>query len=352
MGSPICSGNPEVKNHSGKEVALSVPIIKTEIRRWPLKRPFAISRHVFTDNLVLEVTIEVDGFKGRGECEPHEFDEVVTRSAEASVLSLERAAWSHLDPHALNAILPRSAWRNAIDCALWDLKAKRDGRRIWDVLELELATEDSFAVFETIALDTPERMAAFAREAADAPGLKLKLGSADGLDCERLEAVRSAVPGHQLTVDANEGWSIKQLADILPVARRLDVSSIEQPVPAALEDGLSSLPRLVPLCADESCLDRSSLPQLTGLYDMINIKLDKTGGLTEALALQRQAVALGYKTMIGCNGGSSLAQAPATLLAPSAVLVDLGSHWLSEDHQPSLETANFRIGLPKAELWG
>ena len=329
-----------------------MPMIKTEIRRWPLKRPFAISRHVFTDNLVLEVTIEVDGLKGRGECEPHEFDEEVTRSAEASVLSLDHAAWSHLDPYALNAILPRSSWRNAIDCALWDLKAKREGRRVWDVLDLELTAEETFAVFETIALDTPERMAAFARKAADAPGLKLKLGSADGLDCERLEAVRSAVPAHELTIDANEGWSIKQLADILPVARRLDVACIEQPVPAALEDGLSSLPRLVPFCADESCLDRTSLPQLTGLYDMINIKLDKTGGLTEALALQQQAGAMGFKTMIGCNGGSSLAQAPAVLLAPTAVMVDLGSHWLAEDHRPSLDTTDHRIGLPKAELWG
>lgn len=178
-----------------------MPRIKTEIRRWPLKRPFAISRHVFTDNLVLEVTIEADGFRGRGECEPHEFDEEITRSAGKSVLSLDPAAWSHLDPFALNAILPRFTWRNAIDCALWDLRAKREGRRIWDVLELGLTADQTFAVFETIALDTPERMAAFARKAADAPGLKLKLGSADGLDCERLEAVRSAVPGHELTVE-------------------------------------------------------------------------------------------------------------------------------------------------------
>lgn len=331
---------------------MTVPIMTTQIRRWPLKRPFAISRHVFTDNLVLEVTIESDGFKGRGECEPHEFDEEVTRSAAASVLSLDQAAWSHLDPIALNARLPRSPWRNAIDCALWDLKAKREGRRIWDVLELDIMADDTFAVFETIALDTPERMASFARQAENAPGLKLKLGSADGLDCERLEAVRSAAPEHELTIDANEGWSIWQLSEILPVARRLDVTCIEQPVPAALEEGLSTLPRLVPLCADETCLDRSSLPRLAGLYDMINIKLDKTGGLTEALALQRDAAALGFKTMIGCNGGSSLALAPATLLAPGAALVDLGSHWLAADHQSGFETSDYRIGLPKAELWG
>jgi L-alanine-DL-glutamate epimerase-like enolase superfamily enzyme len=328
------------------------PIIRTKVCRWPLRRPFAISRYVFTDNLVLEVTIEADGFIGRGECEPHEFDEDLTRSAEAAVLGLERSAWDHLDPIQLNVSLRRSPWRNAIDCALWDLMAKRQGRRIWEILDLDVAFGDSFPVFETIALDTPERMADFARLAKQAPGLKLKLGSADGLDCERLEAVRSAAPGLELTIDANEGWSIQQLSDILPLAQRLDVTSIEQPVSAALEEGLSSLPRLVPLCADESCLDRSSLPRLTGLYDMINIKLDKTGGLTEALALQRQADALGLKTMIGCNGGSSLAQAPATLLAPGAVLVDLGSHWLAEDHQHGLETTDFRIGLPKAELWG
>ncbi len=331
---------------------MPTPIIKTAIRRWPLKRSFAISRHVFTDNLVLEVTIEVDGIQGRGECEPHEFDVAVTRSAEAAVLALDHAAWNHLDPAALNATLPRSPWRNAIDCALWDLKAKREERRIWEVLELDISAHDTFPVFETIALDTPEKMADFARQAVGAPGLKRKLGSADGRDCERLEAVRAAAPGLELTIDANEGWSIDQLSDILPLARRHDVTCIEQPVPAAIEVGLSSLPRLVPLCADESCLDRSSLPQLRGLYDMINIKLDKTGGLTEALALQQQAGAMGFKTMIGCNGGSSLAQAPAVLLAPTAVMVDLGSHWLAEDHRPSLDTTDHRIGLPKAELWG
>lgn len=331
---------------------MNEPIIKTAIRRWPLKRPFAISRHVFNDNLVLEVTIEVDGIQGRGECEPHEFDEAVTRSAEAAVLALDRAVWSHLDPAALNVILPRTVWRNAIDCALWDLKAKREERRIWEVLQLGISSGDTFPVFETIALDTPEKMAEFARQAAGAPGLKLKLGSADGRDCERLEAVRAAAPGLELTIDANEGWSIQQLSEILPLALRYDVTCIEQPVSAAIEAGLASLPRVVPLCADESCLDRSSLPQLIGLYDMINIKLDKTGGLTEALRLQQQAKVMGFKTMIGCNGGSSLAQAPAVLLAPNAVLVDLGSHWLADDHQPSLDTTDHSIGLPKAELWG
>lgn len=331
---------------------MAIPILKTEVRRWPLKQPFAISRHVFTDHLVLEVMIEAGEFRGRGECEPHEYDEAVTRSAEAAVQILDRAAWDHLDPLVLNRILPRSAWRNAIDCALWDLKAKREGRRIWDILGLDLSDGDRFPVYATIAIASPERMADCARGAKGAPGLKLKLGSKDGLDCERLEAVRAAAPAADISIDANEGWSIRQLEEFLPIAVRHDVKLIEQPVPTAAESGLSSLPRLVPLCADESCLDRSSLPRLSGLYDMVNIKLDKTGGLTEALLLQREARRQGFRTMIGCNGGSSLAQAPAVLLAPNSDMIDLGVDFQAEDHKPALEATGYRIGLPKAELWG
>ena len=329
-----------------------VPVLKTEVRRWPLKKPFAISRHVFTSHLVLEVTIEAGEFQGRGECEPHEYDETVTRSAEAAVQRLDRAAWDHLDPDILNRILPRSAWRIAVDCALWDLKAKREGRRIWEILGLNLSGSDGFPVYETIAIDSPERMADCARHAKGAPGLKLKLGSQDGLDLARLEAVRAAAPAAEITIDANEGWSIRQLKEFLPIAVRHDVKLIEQPVPAAIQSGLSSLPRLVPLCADESCLDRSSLPRLSGLYDMVNIKLDKTGGLTEALLLQREARRQGFRTMVGCNGGSSLAQAPAVLLAPYSDLIDLGGDFQAKDHAPALEMTGYRIGLPKAELWG
>lgn len=331
---------------------MSHPVLDVKVRRWPLREPFAISRHVFTDNLVLEAAVTVDGLTGRGECEPHEHDEAVTRSAAGELRDLERSAWDHLDPVQMNALMPRSAWRNALDCALWDLRAKREGRRIWDVLELDIDPGASFPLFETLGIDTPERMAVAAAKYRSAPGLKLKLGSTDGRDAERLEAVRSAAPGTVLTIDANEGWSLAQLTSLMPLAARLDVAFIEQPVPSGVQAALASLPRLVPLCADESCLDRASLPTLVGLYEMINVKLDKTGGLTEALAVVREARRLGLRYMVGCNAGSSLAQAPAVLLAPGAEVVDLGVRSLAADHVPPLDDSGGRIRLPPQALWG
>jgi L-alanine-DL-glutamate epimerase-like enolase superfamily enzyme len=204
----------------------------------------------------------------------------------------------------------------------------------------------------TLGLDTPERMEEAAAAARAAPGIKIKLGSGDGRDAERLEAVRGAAPGVPLTIDANEGWSPAELARLLPLAARLDVAFIEQPVPRTVESALADLRRSVPLCADESCLDRASLPALVGLYQMINIKLDKTGGLTEALALADEARRLGLRYMVGCNAGSSLAQAPAVLLAPGAEVVDLGVSSLAADHSPPLDDSGYRIRLPSAELWG
>jgi L-alanine-DL-glutamate epimerase-like enolase superfamily enzyme len=268
------------------------------------------------------------------------------------LLALDRAAWDHLDPVRMNRAVPRSAWRNALDCALWDLRAKREGRRVWEILGLDLDPGASFPIFVTLGLDSPECMAAAAAAARGAPGLKVKLGSADGRDAERLEAIRSAAPGVTLTVDANEGWSPTELGRLLPLAARLDVAFIEQPVPRSVEGALGQLPRLVPLCADESCLDRASLPTLKGLYQMVNIKLDKTGGLTEALALAEEAGRLGMQYMVGCNAGSSLAQAPAVLLAPGAVVVDLGVAALAEDLSPPLDDRGYRIRLPARELWG
>jgi len=328
------------------------PALEARVRRWPLRQPFAISRHVFTDNLVLEASIAHAGLVGRGECEPHEWDESVTLASAGALLAFDRAAWDHLDPVRMNRAVPRSAWRNALDSALWDLRAKQEGRRVWEILGLDLDPAASYPIFVTLGLDSPERMAAEAAAARGAPGLKIKLGSADGLDAERLEAIRAAAPGVTLTIDANEGWSPAELGRLLPLAARLDVAFIEQPVPRAVEGALAQLPRRVPLCADESCLDRTSLPALRGLYQMVNIKLDKTGGLTEALALAEEAGRLGMQYMVGCNAGSSLAQAPAVLLAPHAVVVDLGVASLADDHSPPLDDRGYRIRLPPRELWG
>lgn len=328
------------------------PILDARVRRWPLREPFAISRHVFTDNIVLEVHVGGDGCVGRGESEPHESDIRVTQRAAQELAELDRSAWSHLDPVRMNAAVPRGAARNALDSALWDLAAKRSARRVWELLGLDIDANASFPIVETLGIDTPERMAQAARRAAAAPGLKIKLGAQDGRDAERLEAIHAATPSMPLYIDANEGWTPAELARFMPLAARLGVRFIEQPVPGEVEHELADVPRLVPLCADESCLDRTSLPRLAGLYDLVNIKLDKTGGLTEALALASAARRVGLNYMLGCNAGSSLAQAPAVLLAPGAVVVDLGVRSLAADHAAALDDSGYRIRLPSPELWG
>ncbi|MCZ8116211.1 dipeptide epimerase [Silanimonas sp.] len=330
------------------------PALHASIRRWPLREPFVISRRVFTENIALEVVLTADGVSGRGESEPHEHDTAVAEAAREAASALDPEVWSHLDPERLNAVLPRSPVRTAVDCALWDLLAKRAGRRAWELLGIDLAPDLRVPVFETLSLDTPDRMAAAAAAAAAhrAPGLKLKLGHGDGRDAERLEAVHAAAPGAVLTIDANEGWSPDGLRRILPLAARLGVVFIEQPLPAGADEALTEMPRLVPFCADESCLDRSSLPRLLGRYQLINIKLDKTGGLTEALHLIAAAKRSGLGHMVGCNGGSSLAQAPALLLTPGAVMVDLGVHGLADDRPSPLGWADHRLSLPEPALWG
>jgi L-alanine-DL-glutamate epimerase-like enolase superfamily enzyme len=328
------------------------PTLRASIRQWLLREPFVISRRVFTENIALEIVLEMDGARGWGESEPHEYDMRVAEAARDAAAVLEPEVWCHLDPERLNVLMPRSALRTALDCALWDLLAKRSGRRVWDLLGIELDPSLTVSVYETLSLDTPECMATSAEAARDAPGLKIKLGHADGRDEERLEAVRSAAPGTVLTIDANEGWSPEALRRILPLAARLDVAFIEQPLPAGADAALAEMPRLVPFCADESCLDRGSLPALVGRYQLINVKLDKTGGLTEAIQLIAAAKKLGLSHMVGCNGGSSLAQAPALLLTPDAMMVDLGVHGLATDRASPLGWSDRRLSLPTSELWG
>jgi len=168
------------------------PALRTEVRRWPLRQPFAISRHVFHDNLVLQAEVDCGGQVGRGECEPHEFDETATRAAARELLAVHRSAWAHLDPMRMNAMVPRCAWRSALDSALWDLRAKLEGRRVWEILGIDMSPDACFPIYQTLSLDTPDRMAAAAAASRAAPGLKVKLGGADGRDAERLEAIRGA----------------------------------------------------------------------------------------------------------------------------------------------------------------
>jgi L-alanine-DL-glutamate epimerase-like enolase superfamily enzyme len=203
----------------------------------------------------------------------------------------------------------------------------------------------------TLSLDTPERMQAAAAKHAHRPLLKIKLGTPD--DMPRLEAVRAGAPQSRIIVDANEGWTAEVYSDLAPHLLRLGVEMVEQPLPAGQDDLLQEIDRPLPVCADESCHDRASLPDLAGKYDMVNIKLDKTGGLTEALALKAQAEAADYGIMVGCMVGSSLAMAPAVLVAQGAAIVDLdGPLLLAEDRPTPLDYDAAGVHPPRPELWG
>ncbi|MCT4553863.1 MAG: dipeptide epimerase [Pelagimonas sp.] len=310
-----------------------------------LAQVFTISRGSRTEAKVLTVKVSRDGHVGYGECVPYaRYDETlesVTAEIEGLPADVTRAA--------LQDLLPAGAARNAVDCALWDLEAKRAGKRVWDLAGLPAPGPEITAY--TLSLDTPEAMQAQAAKNAFRPLLKIKLGTPD--DMPRLEAVRAGAPDSRIIIDANEGWSAEVYADLAPHLTRLGVALVEQPLPAEADEALIGMDRPVPVCADESCHDRSSLPGLKGKYDVVNIKLDKTGGLTEALALRAQAMAEGYAVMVGCMVGSSLAMAPATIVAQGAAVTDLdGPLLLAEDRdQPLLFDAE-GVHPPQPALWG
>ncbi|WP_299828001.1 N-acetyl-D-Glu racemase DgcA [uncultured Roseobacter sp.] len=310
-----------------------------------LAQVFTISRGSRTEANVLTVRITDGQHEGWGECVPYaRYDETlesVTAEIEGLPDDLTRAA--------LQDLLPAGAARNAVDCALWDLEAKRAGKRAWELAGLPAPGPEITAY--TLSLDSPEKMQAQAAENAYRPLLKIKLGTPD--DMPRLEAVRAGAPNAKIIVDANEGWSAEVYADLAPHLVRLGVALVEQPLPAGEDDALIGLERPVPVCADESCHDRASLPKLKGKYDVINIKLDKAGGLTEALALRSAGLAQGYDIMIGCMVGSSLAMAPAVLLAQGAMVTDLdGPLLLAEDRPQPLLFDEAGVHPSGRELWG
>lgn len=310
-----------------------------------LAQVFTISRGSRTEAKVLTVKVEKDGVTGWGECVPYARYNETLDSVTAEIEGLPE----DFTREELMDLLPAGAARNAVDCALWDLEAKTAGKPVWELAGLEAPGPEITAY--TLSLDTPEKMQAQAAENAHRPLLKIKLGTAD--DMPRLEAVRAGAPDAKIIVDANEGWSAEVYADLAPHLVRLGVELVEQPLPAGEDDALAGMDRPVPVCADESCHDRSSLPKLTGKYDVVNIKLDKTGGLTEALKLRDEALAAGYQVMVGCMVGSSLAMAPATLVAQGALVTDLdGPLLLAEDRDEPLKFDAEGVHPPKAALWG
>lgn len=310
-----------------------------------LAQAFTISRGSRTEARVLTVRITRGGVTGWGECVPYAR---YGKSLESVTAQIERLP-ADIERGALQETLPAGAARNAVDCALWDLQAKKTGHRVWELAGLPDPRPEITAY--TLSLDTPELMRAQAAKHAHRPLLKIKLGTPD--DMARLEAVRAGAPDTPIIVDANEGWTAEIYADLAPHLVRLGVKLVEQPLPAGADEMLAEIARPVPVCADESCHDRRSLPALKGKYDVVNLKLDKTGGLTEGLALKQAALAEGYGLMVGCMVGSSLAMAPATLLAQGAGFVDLdGPLLLAEDRPHPLRFDEAGVHPPEPELWG
>ena len=256
-----------------------------------------------------------------------------------------------LDREALQATLPAGAARNAVDCALWDLEAKRRGTPVWRLAGLDEPTRVTTAY--TLSLEAPDAMEASARVQAARPLLKVKLGGDGAGDVARLEAVRRGAPGARLIVDANEGWTLADYERLAAPMLALGVTLVEQPLPAGDDAALADATRVLPVCADESCHDRGTLPALVGRYDLVNIKLDKTGGLTEALAMRAAAREAGFGIMVGCMVCSSLAMAPALLVAQGADVVDLdGPLLLAKDRSSPLRYEGSVVHPAETALWG
>lgn len=310
-----------------------------------LAQVFTISRGSRTEAKVLTVRVERGGITGWGECVPYARYDETLESVAAEINGLP----TDITRDALQQVLPAGAARNAVDCALWDLEAKQSGKRVWELAGLPKPGPEITAY--TLSLDTPEKMQEQAAKNAFRPLLKIKLGTPD--DMERLEAVRRGAPKSAIIVDANEGWSAEVYTELAPHLVRLGVQLVEQPLPSADDEALIGMQRPVPVCADESCHDCSSLPHLKGKYDIVNIKLDKTGGLTEAIKLRAAAEAEGYGVMVGCMVGSSLAMAPATLIAQDVAYTDLdGPLLLSEDRDAPLKFDDAGVHPPESRLWG
>lgn len=319
-----------------------------EIECWPIAGRFTISRGSKTEAAVIVVTIDNGKFQGRGECVPYARYDETMESVGKEIEDFRRSIEGDFTRISLQEKLRAGAARNAIDCALWDFEAKKSGKRVWDIADVRKPKAVTTAY--TISLDTPEAMAKAAR-ATNYPLLKLKLGAQ--CDTERLKAVRNAVPNARLIVDANEGWREEDLVVNFAACSAAGVELIEQPLPAGKDDALSRTDRPVPVCADEGLHDRKGLRGLRGKYDAVNIKLDKSGGLTEALALADAAEHDGFSIMVGSMVGTSLGVAPALLLTDRARFVDLDGPLLLERDRPNgLNYEGALVFPPERDLWG
>jgi L-Ala-D/L-Glu epimerase len=323
--------------------------VTASIERFPILGSFIISRGAKTEAAVIVAAVEDAGFRGRGEAVPYARYGESLEGTLAQIESVRSAIEAGADRAVLKTLLPPGAARNAIDCALWDLESKRSGvpAHILAGIPAPVPVTTAF----TISVGTPEEMEKATAEAAARPLLKIKL--AGGGDAARLAAVRSAAPGATLIADANEAWAEADLERNLETCAKHGVVLVEQPLPVGRDALLAKVPHIVSICADESVHDCSGVEALRARYDVINIKLDKTGGLTEALALAKQVEALGFGLMIGCMVATSLSMVPALLLASRARFVDLdGPLLLARDRPHGLRYEGSIIHPPSRELWG
>jgi L-Ala-D/L-Glu epimerase len=323
--------------------------LSVEVERFPLAQAFVISRGARTEAVVVVASIVEGAHRGRGECVPYARYGESVESVAAQIESVRAAVEAGVERPTLSRLLPAGAARNALDCALFDLEAKRLGLRAWTLAGLDRLSPVATAF--TISTGAPQAMAREAARHAHRPLLKIKLAGAG--DVERLRAVRAAAPDCELIADANEACQESELDALMAACVETGVALLEQPLPAGKDEALARIERRVPVCADESVHDRADLAKLRDRYDAINVKLDKTGGLTEALALVEEAQRQGFAIMVGCMVATSLAMAPALLLAPRARFVDLdGPLLLAHDRPHGLVYEGSIVRPPSPELWG
>jgi L-Ala-D/L-Glu epimerase len=323
--------------------------LAVRIEHWPIAGSFTISRGAKTQAAVVVAELSDGNRCGRGECVPYaRYGETVDGVAE-TIMALADEIARGIDRGSLQEAMRPGAARNALDCAFWDLAAKRTGRPVHELTGLP--APKPLVTAYTISLAEPDVMAEQAAKAAGRALLKVKLGSAD--DRARIMAVRRAAPNAALIVDANEGWTADNLAGNLAACAQAGVTLVEQPLPADADDMLARIARALPVCADESVHARASLPGLVGKYDAVNVKLDKTGGLTEALAMVKDADRLGFALMAGCMVATSLAIAPAILIGQRARVVDLdGALLLARDRPDGLRYEGSLVHPAMPALWG
>jgi L-alanine-DL-glutamate epimerase-like enolase superfamily enzyme len=329
---------------------MTLPLsLSLRIESWPIAGAFTISRGAKTEAQVVVAELSDGRHRGRGECVPYARYDETAASVLAALKAMMTPLSRGLDRAELQRAMPAGAARNALDCAFWDLEAKRAGVPVHELAGLPAPRAVTTAY--TISLGTPETRAQAARAAAGRALLKIKLGGPG--DPERIAAVRVAAPHAELIVDANEGWTAGNLADNLAACAKAGVTLVEQPLPAGGDAPLADLARPIPVCADESVHDRMSLAALAGRYDAVNIKLDKTGGLTEALAMAAEAERLKFQVMVGCMVATSLSMAPVMLVAQRARVVDLdGPLLLAKDRPDGLRYDGSLVHPATTALWG